>query len=61
MGGDIARNGAGLNREGMMLKGIDPRVTPDLMDVLMRMGHGDDSPTLRIGPSSSVDSPNFIG
>ena len=25
-----------------MLKGIDPRVTPDLMDVLMRMGHGDE-------------------
>ena len=25
-----------------MLKGIDPRVTPDLMDVLMRLGHGDE-------------------
>ncbi|MEQ8399894.1 MAG: RbsD/FucU domain-containing protein [Roseitalea porphyridii] len=25
-----------------MLKGIDPRVTPDLMDALMRMGHGDE-------------------
>lgn len=25
-----------------MLKGIDPRITPDLMDVLMRMGHGDE-------------------
>lgn len=25
-----------------MLKGIDPRVTPDLMDLLMRLGHGDE-------------------
>lgn len=25
-----------------MLKGIDPRITPDLMDVLMRLGHGDE-------------------
>jgi len=25
-----------------MLFGIDPRVTPDLMDCLMRMGHGDE-------------------
>ena len=25
-----------------MLKGIDARVTPALMDVLMRMGHGDE-------------------
>ncbi len=25
-----------------MLKGIDPRVTPDLLDCLMRMGHGDE-------------------
>ncbi len=25
-----------------MLKGIDARVTPDLMDLLMRMGHGDE-------------------
>ncbi len=25
-----------------MLHGIDPRVTPRLMDVLMRMGHGDE-------------------
>ncbi len=25
-----------------MLIGIDPRVTPDLMDCLMRMGHGDE-------------------
>lgn len=25
-----------------MLKGIDARVTPDLMDVLIRLGHGDE-------------------
>ena len=25
-----------------MLKGIDPRMTADLLDVLMRMGHGDE-------------------
>ncbi|WP_425417476.1 RbsD/FucU family protein [Oricola indica] len=25
-----------------MLKTIDPRMTPDLMDCLMRMGHGDE-------------------
>jgi L-fucose mutarotase len=25
-----------------MLKTIDPRITPDLMDCLMRMGHGDE-------------------
>lgn len=25
-----------------MLKGIDARITPDLMNVLMRMGHGDE-------------------
>ena len=25
-----------------MLKGIDPRITPDLMDVLIRLGHGDE-------------------
>lgn len=25
-----------------MLHGIDPRVTPELMDCLMRMGHGDE-------------------
>ena len=25
-----------------MLKGIDPRITPELMDCLIRMGHGDE-------------------
>lgn len=25
-----------------MLKNIDPRITPELMDCLMRMGHGDE-------------------
>lgn len=25
-----------------MLKGIDTRITPDLMDVLIRLGHGDE-------------------
>lgn len=25
-----------------MLKGVDPRMTADLLDVLMRMGHGDE-------------------
>ena len=25
-----------------MLKSLDPRITPDLMDVLIRMGHGDE-------------------
>jgi L-fucose mutarotase len=34
---------AGMTGKGSgMLKGIDPRVTPDLMDVLMRLGHGDE-------------------
>ena len=26
-----------------MLKGIDPRMPADLLDVLMRMGHGDET------------------
>jgi L-fucose mutarotase len=30
-----------INKESAMLKGIDPRLTPDVLHVLAMMGHGD--------------------
>ncbi len=45
-----------------MLIGIDPRMTPPLMDVLMRMGHGDEIAVVDVNfPADSIAAATRIG